>query len=107
MPWAVMRSTSDWMIPTRSGSMMVSPGLLTSSSSGVVTPMMPMRSPRSWTTMLGRMRPESTSVCSDGSWEKSRLAVRNTSSRPRKLLMKFASTSGPKSNSWFPMTNAS
>ena len=78
---------------------MLGPGLASSSVSSGVSPISPIRSPPTSTTVAGISTP-----ASDGSREISALASRignpTASIRPR-------NTSGPSSNSWLPTVIAS
>ena len=102
-------SASTWRctMPATSASTRTLRGLEIAGSSGVVAPTMPIRSPRSLSTVLDTMSPALASAASLGSPERSRLADTNGGASSPKLSMKSASTSGPKSNSWLPMVVAS
>jgi hypothetical protein len=73
--------------------------------SGGETPMMPIFWPPFSTTTELAIRPLSRSACSDGSPEKSVLAVRNCVVFAP--VTNWASRSGPKSYSWLPIVVAS
>ena len=81
-------------------------GLEIFGSIGVTAPITPTCTDPLSNTVLPAMRPRSTSACSSGSAEKSRLADRNgiAGSKP---VMNRAVTSGPMSKSWLPRAIAS
>ena len=80
---------------------------VTASKSGVTKPMTATSCPSTSSTVEFTTRPNSTRAAIAGSAEKSRLMFKKGGSEFGNKPMNEAKASGHKSNSWFPMHNAS
>ena len=113
-PSAVSASISCWTSAATSWSTSTSPGLEIVASAVVVAPTSPTRRPPTSTTVDRPSASVWASAASAGSPSNRRLAETkggagssSTAPSPSNARTKSANTSGPKSNSWFPIAEAS